>query len=368
MKIASLQLQTVEQPLNVAFDIAGGKSSSVKSVLVRMTDDQGLSGCGEAVPMPAYSGQTVQGVVEALEVYLFPALLAGDVHSIEQLHEIMGQAIKEQPMAKAAIDLAYHDLVARRLGVPVYELLGGRCRERVALSWAIGLGEPEQLVQEAQEMIGRGYRSIKFKIGIDPERDLEVVARARETVGEGISLRVDANEGYSYREAASVLPRMERYSLQLIEQPLPRWDIEGMQRLCSKLNTPLLADESLYSVHDALQLIKQHAADLFNIKLMKVGGLRPAMNVAAIARAANIGCMVGSMPELGLATMAGAHFALATSQVQYPCELIGPQMTDSDVVQQELYALHDDEICIPAPAGPGLGVDLHSRIAFPTAE
>ncbi|MFN2275670.1 MAG: mandelate racemase/muconate lactonizing enzyme family protein, partial [Anaerolineales bacterium] len=160
MKIASLQLQIVEQPLKVAFDIAGGKSSSVKSVLVQMTDDQGLSGYGEAVPMPAYSGQTIQGVVEALDSYLFPALLAGDVHSIEQLHELMAQTIKEQPMAKAAIDLAYHDLVARRLGVPVYELLGGRCRERVSLSWAIGLGEPEQLVQEAREMVEHGFRTI----------------------------------------------------------------------------------------------------------------------------------------------------------------------------------------------------------------
>jgi len=316
--------------------------------------------------MPAYSGQTIQGVVEALDSYLFPALLAGEIRSIERLHQLMGQAIKEQPMAKAAIDMAYHDLAARRLGVPLYELLGGRWRERVPLSWAVGLGEPEDLVREAQEMVGCRYRTIKFKIGIDPERDLEVVARARETLGEGISLRVDANEGYSYRQASTVLPRMERYSLQLIEQPLPRWDIDGMQRLCSKLDTPLLADESLCSVHDALYLIKQHAADLFNIKLMKVGGLRPAMSVAAVAKAAGIGCMAGSMPELGLATMAGAHFALASTQVQYPCELIGPQMTESDVIQQEMYALHKGEICIPVPEGPGLGVDLIPHIAFPT--
>ena len=160
-------------------------------------------------------------------------------------------------MAKAAIDLAYHDLVARRLGVPVYELLGGRYRERVSLSWAIGLGEPEQLVQEAREMVEHGFRTIKFKIGINPERDLEVVARAREALGEGISLRVDANEGYSYREAASVLPRMERYSLQLIEQPLP---LMRQQQVHLGVEVP---DFQLRFQVDSVVMLRSHAVLCF---------------------------------------------------------------------------------------------------------
>ncbi len=300
MKIVDIHYQKVERSFEGSFDIAGGQSTAIHAILVKIHTDDELTGIGEAVPMPAYSGQTIGGVVEALSDYLIPALLDVPIESIEGLHQRMNTAIKEQPMAKAALDIAYHDVVGKIQGVPVYQLLGGAYRKMVPLSWAIGLGSPEDIIHEAHEAISRGFRTIKVKIGVDAERDLEVVARLRESLGPDIQLRVDANEGYDYRTARSTLLKLQAHNLQLIEQPLPRWDVRGIRDLRSRLDTPILADESLFTIQDAMTLVQENAADLFNIKLMKLGGLRPALKVGAIAEAAGIPCMVGACPNSGL--------------------------------------------------------------------
>ena len=358
MIIVDIHYQEVERALKGHFDIAGGQSTSIHAILVKIHTDDGIIGIGEAVPMPAYSGQTIGGVIEALNGYLIPALLEAPIESIEGLHQRMNTAIKEQPMAKAALDIAYHEVVGKMQGVPVYQLLGGAYRKMIPLSWAIGLGSPEAIIHEAQDAISRGFRTIKIKIGLDAERDLEVLARLRESIGPDIQLRVDANEGYDYVTARSTLQKMQAYTLQLIEQPLPRWDVRGIRDLRSRLDTPILADESLLTIQDAMTLCQENAADLFNIKLMKLGGLRPALKVAAIAEAAGIPCMVGSMPELGVATMAGVHFAKAIPGVSYPCELIGPLMAKLGIVAGDLFSLQNEEIVAIASSLPGLGLDL----------
>jgi len=362
LKIVDIHYQEVERALKGHFDIAGGQSTSIHAILVRIHTDDGITGIGEAVPMPAYSGQTSGGVVEALNDYLIPALLDVPIESIEGLHQRMNTAIKEQPIAKAALDIAYHDVVGKMQGVPVYQLLGGAYRKMVPLSWAIGLGSIEAIIQDAHEAISSGFRTIKVKIGLDAERDMEVVARLRESLGPDIQLRVDANEGYDYLTARSTLPKLEAYNLQLIEQPLPRWDVRGIQDLRSRLDTPILADESLFTIQDAMTLVQKNAADLFNIKLMKLGGLRPAQKLAAIAEAAGIPCMVGSMPELGVATMAGVHFALAVPNVSYPCELIGPLMVSSGIIAGEFYHEENKAIVATASSLPGIGVELLPEI------
>lgn len=358
MIIVDIHYQEVERALKGHFDIAGGQSTSIHAILVKIHTDDGIIGIGEAVPMSAFSGQTIEDVIEALNGYLIPALLEAPIESIEGLHQRMNTAIKEQPMAKAALDIAYHEVVGKMQGVPVYQLLGGAYRKMIPLSWAIGLGSPEAIIHEAQDAISRGFRTIKIKIGLDAERDLEVLARLRESIGPDIQLRVDANEGYDYVTARSTLQKMQAYTLQLIEQPLPRWDVRGIRDLRSRLDTPILADESLLTIQDAMTLCQENAADLFNIKLMKLGGLRPALKVAAIAEAAGIPCMVGSMPELGVATMAGVHFAKAIPGVSYPCELIGPLMAKLGIVAGDLFSLQNEEIVAIASSLPGLGLDL----------
>ncbi|HEX6971135.1 MAG TPA: enolase C-terminal domain-like protein, partial [Limnochordia bacterium] len=260
--------------------------------------------------------------------------------------------------AKAAIDIAAHDLAAKTLGLPVHRLLGGAVRRRVPLAWAVGLGSTEEMVREAQQYVARGFRTIKLKIGRDPRQDLQNVAAVREAIGPEIALRVDANQGYTVDVAIPTLRRMEAYDLQLIEQPVPRWDLSGMAKIAAALDTPILADEAVFDAHDAWRVIREQAADLINIKIMKPGGLYPSKQVAAVAAAAGVPCLVGSMIEMGPGTAAGLHFAASTPNVLYPSELIGPVMLAGDVICEDRFAPSAVPGYLEVSDEPGLGVSL----------
>ena len=356
MRIREIVCKRTETELKRPFDIAGGKSNRVQSIVVKLISADGLVGIGEAVPMPAYSGQTVLGVLEALEQYIAEVLIDVDIESGPHLHRLMRSAIKEQAIAKAAVDIAFHDLICQSLQIPLHEYLGGRVRNRVELSWAIGLGEIAAILDEASEMIAKGFHTLKVKVGLEAERDLEVIARLREQVGDQVALRIDANEGYSLTEAERVLAAMERYRLELIEQPIPAWNARGLSHLKRLLTTPIMVDEGLKTAHDALELIRVEAVDIFNIKLMRVGGIHPAREISALAESAGIPCMVGSMPELGIATAAGIHFALTQRPVEYACDLIGPLMVVKDIACEKLYTQIDGRTTAIAGDDLGLGV------------
>ena len=261
----------------------------------------------------------------------------------------------ESPFATAAIDFALHDLAGKCLQTPCYNLMGGLVRERVDLSGAVGMGEVEGMVEEAERYVRLGFGTVKLKVGRDPSKDLAAVKAVRERIGPEVKLRVDGNQGYSLAEALHILPELERFGLEMIEQPISRKDIHGMAELCAKLDTPILADESLYSLQDAHDLVRWKAADVFNIKVMKPGGLWRAKKIAAVAEAAGIPCEVGSMVEMGPGTAAGLHFALSTKAVQYACEMIGHEMIDGDVIEEEPWIATCAEGWLGVPTLPGLG-------------
>jgi L-alanine-DL-glutamate epimerase-like enolase superfamily enzyme len=215
------------------------------------------------------------------------------------------------------------------------------------------------MVEEAVRYARAGFPTIKLKIGVDARQDLDVVREVRSALGPDVPIRVDANQGYDFLTACRVLPKMEEEGLQLIEQPIARWNIDGMAELCRMLETPIMADESLYSLQDAGQLARHGAADIFNIKLLKPGGLWRSRQVAAVAEAFGIPCLVGSMPEMGVGTLAGVHFAAATRAVSFPSELIGPLMFAGDVLAgNPLGDLERVPGWITVPETPGLGVEL----------
>lgn len=318
-------------------------------------------GYGEAAPMTAYSGETAEGIRHALEEFFFPLVRGLDPLDLEGLHDCLDRRLQGHSFAKAALDFACYDLAGKTLGVPAYRLLGGKFRDRIALAWAVGLGTVDEMVAEAVHYARAGFPTIKLKIGVDPQRDLEVVREVRAALGPGVPIRVDANQGYDLVTACRILPRMEEQELQLIEQPIPRWNLDGMAELCRMLETPIMADESLYSLQDAGQLAQRRAADIFNIKLLKPGGLWRSRQVAAVAEAFGLPCIVGSMPEMGVGTLAGVHFAAASRAVSLPSELIGPLMFAGDVLAgNPLGNLEQVPGWITVPDTPGLGVVLAS--------
>jgi muconate cycloisomerase len=218
------------------------------------------------------------------------------------------------------------------------------------------------MVEEACEWAAKGF-AIKVKIGGDPFEDLHHVMAIRKAIGESADLRVDANAGYDVATALRILPRKEEAHLSLIEQPVGRYDLKGMARVRAAVRTPVMADESQHTPLDTMRILETGAADIVNTKIVKPGGLWPSRQVATIAEIGGLKAMVGSMPEMGIATAAGLHFALALKPLAYPSELIGALMLTDDIIAEPLPGNDGrDDATLRVPTGAGLGVQLRDDI------
>lgn len=353
--ITRVSTTVVSRAYQTPFAISSGSTPRLTSVLVSLTAGDTV-GIGETTEMTAYSGETTAGIVDVIESVLTPAVLGCPLFDLAGLHQRMDAAVRGRSLAKAAIDMAAVDALGRALNVSAGALLGGRVRDTVDIAWVIGLGEIDAIVAEAVAKAGAGYRHIKVKGGLDQRRDAELVEELCRSLPPGVDLAMDFNEAYEVGTALPTLQRMQRAGLAIAEQPVPGWDAEGLARLTQVLELRVMADESLHSIHDALRLARMQACDVFNIKLLKVGGFYRARQVAAIAEAAGIAVKVGSMPELGVATVAAAHFAAATPIASVPADLVGPLLVDSDIIDPLPFTSRPGQVVLPD--GPGLGVDL----------
>lgn len=345
----------LSRPYRRPFGISSGTSQDLTTVLVELRAGD-RTGIGEAAPMTAYTGETLAGLRSAIEELLAPALVGRELHGIGHAHEVMDTAVRGQHLAKGALDIALHDLVATAAGVPVHTLLGGAVRATVETAWVVGLGEIDEVVAESAERAAAGFGHVKVKGGDDPDRDVELVRALRAALQPGVELCLDANEGYSRADAAEVLQAMDAAGLDVVEQPLPRWDLRGLAELRQQLRTRVMVDESVQSIHDALEVVRADAADVINIKILKVGGLHRARQIVGLAEAAGVAVKVGSMPELGVATLAGLHLAASTPRGSVAPDLVGPMMVDDDPTAPHVFATAT--ATLPTPAGPGLGHQL----------
>lgn len=298
------------------FAIATGVQDTCLGFLLELKCQSGLSGWGEGVPLPYLTGETLTGCQAALEQLLLPALLGQDGLAREKLHRQMNRLLVGHPAARCAIDLALYDLQARRSGLPVWRVLGGD-NHPVPTNYSIGLASPEDAAEQARSLVEQDFTCIKLKIGQDPDLDLERVRKVRSAIGPDIALRIDANEGWNYLQAARFLGRSAGLDIQLIEQPLHRSDFEGLARLRRTSPIPICADESLRGPAEARRLASMEAVDVFNIKLMKCGGLREALDIVAIARAHGIALMVGGMVGEGSVAVAAATTLASACQFDF---------------------------------------------------
>ncbi|WP_406273439.1 dipeptide epimerase [Streptomyces sp. NBC_00191] len=358
MKIASVHTRVVRAPYRRPFVISSGTSPELISLVVEVRTADGESGFGEASPMTAYTGETLAGLEAALTEHAAPALIGRDPRDLAGAHTAMDAAIRGQHLAKAALDIALHDLAARAAGWPVHLLLGGCARPRVPTTWVVGLGTVEEMVEEATAYAAKGFTHIKVKGGEDPDLDVGLVRSVRESVPDSVELSLDANEGYDPGTAARTVARLADAGLDLVEQPLPRWDLAGMAALRGGGGVRVMADESMQSPHDALEIVRRGAADVLNIKILKVGGLHRARQVAAVAESAGLAVKIGTMPELGVASLAAAHLAAALPHATVPADLVGPLLVDTEPLAPGAFAGVVDTGWVEVPGGPGLGHEL----------
>lgn len=343
----------VDIPFRVPFVVWRGSIASKQHVLVKVSTDTGMIGWGEASPFLYYAPETASDVVSMVRDVIADELLGLDPRDIRVVTGRFAM-LDGHEFAKAAVETALWDLLGQGHGLPVYRLFGGAVRASVPLLTVLNVAEPDEMAREAKEWLERGLRHLKLKIGFGIDQDVAMVANVREAVGSRVTIRVDAEEHYTRKQAKMVALALEPYDLELISQPVARTDWEGMHYLRNALSIPILADEGIHSAHDALECVKRAAADMVNIKVLKSGGALAAMDMAAICQAAHMPVVIGSMIESGIGTLMGAHVAASLPGV-FSTELCGSFLFESTLLDREL-RIEDGSLMLDERPGLGAGV------------
>lgn len=357
MKIQKIDIFAIHLPLIEPFIISYATYDTMPSIILKVTTDTGIVGYGEAVPDEHVTGETWESTYEVLKNHLAPAVIGESPMAFEKLHDKMNTIVKDVPAAKAAIDIACFDIAGKALGVPVYQLVGGRYHEKFPITHVLSIGTPEAMAEEAAKRVEMGYRSFKMKVGTEVTRDVARIKAVRERVGEDIAIRVDVNQGWG--NAATTLQGlrvMKDLNIDWLEQPVNSEDIDGMVEIKSKSDVTLMIDEGLRGVREMREIITKRAADKVNIKLMKCGGIYPAMKLAVMAEMAGMECQVGSMVESSVGSAAGFHVAFS-KKIMTSVELTGPLKFSKDVGN-----LHYDVPFICLNEQPGLGIDVDEAV------
>jgi L-alanine-DL-glutamate epimerase-like enolase superfamily enzyme len=353
VKIVSAESRVEAFGLTRPYTIAFRRIESVENVILRIGAESGLIGLGAASPEPRVTGETMEACRNAVANDRLQWLVGGDIRDFESLSQEAANRMSGTPAALAAVDIALHDLAAQERGLPLVEMLG-RAHEALPTSITIGIKPLEETLAEAEEYMARGFRILKVKVGLDLDDDVERLIRLREGVGSAIRIRADANQGYSVEDVFRFFQETASLNLEFLEQPLPARDVEAMRALPESVRDRIAADESLLSERDARILAEPpRACGVFNIKLMKCGGIAPARRIAAIAKSAGIRLMWGCMDESRISIAAALHAALSSAATHY-LDLDGSLDLARDVVQGG-FSLEGG--VMRTTDAPGLGVE-----------
>jgi len=351
MRITAVEQWTVTMPLDEPYVIAYETISTAVSVFLRIVTDTGVEGYGCAAPDLEVTSETPASVSRVFEDAVEPALVGADPLRPMFLIEHLRNDLASHPSALAAVDMALWDVVGKVAGLPVWQLLGGY-RDHIRTSVTIGILPVEQTVARARAWVAQGFKALKLKGGADVDLDIERMLQVRAAVGEEVELRFDANQGYTVEQSIRFVEGTRSTNLEIFEQPTPRGQPDLLGRVASSVHVAVMADESLMGLRDAYRLARREWADMVNVKLMKVGGMSEALQINAVARAANLEVMIGCMDEAALSIAAGLHVALARSSVVY-ADLDGHLGLQGDPTAGAVILRNG--ILYPAP-GPGLGV------------
>lgn len=354
MKITDIQLGMLRVPLKTPFKTALRTVETVEDVVVLIHTDTGHTGYGEAPATAPITGDTLGSIIEAIHRFIGPRLIGQEIANLNRLSTLIQTSMERNTSAKAAVEIAVYDLWAQLHKAPLYQLLGGG-EPHLRTDITISVDSIDKMVADAVEAVDRGYDALKIKVGKDFATDVERVKAIHAAVGSRASLRLDANQGWTAKETVRALHRIESagVELELIEQPVKARDLEGLRYITERVQTPVMADESVFGPAEVIDLIRMRAADIVNIKLMKAGGIANALRIANIAGLHGVACMMGCMLESSISVAAAAHVAVARSSVITRVDLDGPALCKFDPVDGGVVF---DEALIAIPDAPGLGI------------
>ncbi len=336
------------------YTIAYKTMEAVENVFITLRSSNGLLGFGAASPAPLVTGEEIEGTVKILENILEEFVKGQDLRHFHQILHRTADAMANFPAARAALDIALHDLFAQYLDLPLGQYLG-QVHTSLPTSITIGIQDLEGTLEDAREFMEKGFKIIKLKIGKSLEEDIQTFRRLREEVGKDILIRVDANQGYDPEILKKFADATQQYSVEFYEQPFPPGQIEQMKMLPLELRNLSAADEDLIGTQNAIDLaIPERPYGIFNIKLMKCGGIQPAVHIAEMARQRNIDLMWGCNDESLISITGALHVALACPSTKY-LDLDGSFDLARDVAKGG-FVLKDGYLS--ASDLPGLGLSL----------
>ncbi len=360
MIITEIEAIPINVPLKPGLTTKTSHGEHVDSpyVIVRVHADSGLVGLGEATVAPRWSGETSPGCVAAIEGLIAPALVGEDPTQVNRLRSKMDGVIRLNPFTKAAVETALWDLTGKAVGVPVYQLLGGKVRDQLPVKMVIGAFDVPKAVELASQFLDMGATCLKVKVGLDPEQDLQRVRAVRELAGPSIPIGIDANCGWTVPQATQMLNQLAEFDILFAEQPIPTADIDELAELRRRTNIPIMADESIFTLSDAWRLTSNRAVDVLSVYPGKHGGIAATVEIAHAAKSAGVVCSMGSNLELGIGTAAMLHIGCAVSTIaseRYPGDFIGPHYHEADMLKTPLSL---GPPCARVSDAPGLGVEL----------
>jgi L-alanine-DL-glutamate epimerase-like enolase superfamily enzyme len=361
MKITQVDLFLLVVPLRGSFITSQSTRTHQKSVVIEVRTDTGLTGLGNVDPSPGYSEETPEEIVSCLKDILVPTVVHKDPREIVLRLADMDRQVEGHDHAKAALEMAFYDLSAKKQDVPVYRLLGGPVRDRVPLIGWVGHKSPDESAQEAAQWVSRGFRTVKVKVGKDVEEDIERVKVIRQVVGPDVQLRIDANEGYTPELAIKAIRGFSPYKILYCEQPVARDDWKGMARVRKAVNVPLMADEGIVRPQDILLVAEKKAADIVKVKVMKNGGLYKTSRMIWLAGVLGLRCVLGHGFTLGINALSEIHLAASLPSIMMPIETTGILKIEDDVISQRIKV---EKGVVEVPKAVGLGATLdHDKLS-----
>lgn len=335
------------------FTISTGTMHYAQNIFIRIHTGDGLYGVGECSAFPMIAGETQSTCFEMAKD--FAALWKGkDEGNIDERLDELDAFTAFNRTIKSAFDMALFDLASKRAGLPLYKYLGGS-KKSLQTDLTIGIASPESMAATAKDFISRGVEILKVKLGKDATSDIERIRQIREAVGAQPRIRIDANQGWSYDEAKTVLQAITAYEVDFCEQPMRYWNDAQLPLLRQHSPIRIMADESVFDHHDAERLIRAGACDYINIKFAKSGGIREALRVNKVCEASGIRCMMGGMLESRVALTAFAHFATTQDNIIFydmdTCML-------GHKVDPVSGGVHYNKYFVEIPEAIGIGADV----------
>jgi o-succinylbenzoate synthase len=354
MKITDIRFGMLRVPLKTPFKTALRTVDAVEDIVVMVNTDTGHVGYGEAPATAVITGDTHGSIVEAIRHYISPRLIGADIGDLNHITQQIQTALEKNTSAKAAVEIAVYDLWGQLYGAPLYRLLGGG-DPVVTTDITISVDTIDKMVADSISAVERGFDSLKIKVGKDIGVDIERVKAIYAAVEGRALLRLDANQGWTAKQAVYALHLLEDAGvrLELVEQPVKAQDLDGMKYVTERVQTPIMADESVFGPTEVVELIRMRAADIINIKLMKTAGLSNAIRIADICAMYQVECMIGCMLESSISVAAAVHLAVAKSNVITKVDLDGPSLCAFNPIDGGVI-FRESEITVTD--APGLGI------------